>query len=293
MHETHTTENTATISILNLGHDDRDILLREIANLHKDIQLITAFVQDKLDKRARKKERKLARRLAEERRLREIEKARFYKSLVWYLRVRPWNFMPMPKNSFTLMELKVTELLARGQSDTEIAQKLNLKENSIPARICAINKRLKLRSRSELIEHYRNEFKERKKQRRRRCLTILYWLLNPPANPLNGSCINAPWEKGLGKSKWFRYVDLYISNEALERLSSQQMTALKLRLKGFDDEQIAERLKVRRQAVRSYFSEIRSTIHAVSAVKLASSEALVERFQRHPYFKTSKNQKTS
>lgn len=257
------------------------LLMREVRELRSDIQYIRDFVQAKQDKYNCKRHRKEQMRLAEQRERQAERNRSIYREIIWELEHRPWQFMPFPKWVFSPKELEMVKLLSQEATDAQIAQSMNIKEWSVPARICAINKRLNLKDREELIRCYEEQLRIRRKHLHRRCKVLLSWLLNPPEGYFNTS-IKGTWRRRLGKKKNFRYVGQYISDEIFKGEPPYKIQALKLLMKGLDEEQIATRLKIRKATLRSYYSEFRSMIKRVAGVTLSSNEDLVERFKKHP-----------
>ncbi|CAN5440040.1 hypothetical protein BH10CYA1_BH10CYA1_62100 [soil metagenome] len=271
---------------------DTDILetrlesfFEEIVEMRSDIQLIKAFVQAKQERQHQQREKKRQKRLAAKQEVQSRHDRRIYEEIVRNIRIRPWLFMPMSKRPFSPKEVQLIALVANDATDKQIAKQMSIQETSINSRVKAIARRLKLNDKTELIDFFRQGIMARRQHRHQRCLALLSWLLNPPAGFYYRSNINARWTRTFGKSKTFRYAGLHISDEVFDYLRPNQIEAMRFKIKGLNDKQIATRLKLSESTVKAYFAEFRSTIQTVTAVTIPSTDALILRFREHPRFK--------
>lgn len=261
------------------------MLMQEIQRIGSDVKYLRNIVQAKQEKLEAKRERKRQELLSQQKKEQAERNRRIYENLVDKLKDRPWQFMPYPKGPFSPKETEMVGLFANGNSDFQIAQKMGIKESSIPARLCVICKRLNLKERSELIEQFKKYTKNWKRHRRRRTRIILSWLLNPPPGHFEHSNINAGWRRKLGKSSSYRHAGPYITDEVFIYTNPHELLAWKFKMKGMRDEDIAAKMKIRKSTLQSYLSEVRTTIRIIAGVDLRSTEDLVKHYKEHPMFR--------
>ncbi|MBX3151508.1 hypothetical protein KF728_15245 [Candidatus Obscuribacterales bacterium] len=261
-----------------------DSLITDLGELRGDIQFIKAIFVKKQEKKEKRRERKRQKRLEEQLELEAARERGIYENIVWKLRHRPWQFMPMPKSNLTRKEMQLMSLVVKEETEAEIAQAMNIKVITVRALISALKKKLDLPDREDLIAAYLEQVRIRREHRRQRCIVLLSWLLDPPEGVNWRSEINATWKKTFGKAKTLRYKGPYISDEVVEYLKPYQVLAIKLKIKGLDNSAIAARLKIKPTTVRTYFAEVRSSIKGVCGVIVESDQELVDRFRKHPRF---------
>ena len=257
------------------------VLSQQLDGLHNDVRFIKTFFLEKQAKKARQRRKKEQKRLEIEKERKAKEDRSTYEHIVWEVKNRPWHFMPDPSSKLSPKELELVSLLVQGQTDKEIAEQMELKENSVTARICAANKKLELNSREELIAHYLDYQNILRKHRHRRCLILLSWLLNPPPGFTYHRNLNLTWKRTLGRGRKFYYKGPYIPQETFDRLRNYEHAALKLKLREFNNAEIAERLKIKETTLRSYFAEICSTIRRTAGVIITSDQALIVHYKEY------------
>jgi DNA-binding CsgD family transcriptional regulator len=176
--------------------------------------------------------------------------------------------------------MQMVALLARGKTDAEVAAMMNIKENSIGPRICAINTSIGTRTREEVIAYYHQYQDIYRKHRQRRSAVLLHWLLNPPPKSRHGWSLPVQWKRVIGRGKRFYNGGPYIPESTFKSLQDYKQKVLQLKMNGVDDKIIAEKYKLKETTVRSYMSDMKAHARWVSGVTV-SDEALIAAYKKY------------
>lgn len=251
------------------------LLMQELYRLRSDVRYLKGVVEKKQAKKAARREKRRLEELAREQKAWEERQRRSYEEIIRLLTESPWKLWPAPKGIFSPKEEEVVRLLASGKSDAKIAAKMGLKEGSIAARVCVINKRLNFKHRDELVASYFQHVQSRKEHRRCRCLRLLSWLFDPPTGRIARSNFKVSWRRRLGKAKTYQYAGPFITDEIFRYVKLHKLEAWKMKMKGMTDEEIAAKLKVRKSTSQSYLSEVRSRVQRTALKKVSLSSARI------------------
>jgi len=262
-------------------------LREQLCELRAEIRFIKDIFLAKQAKRERKTQKKAQIKLEREREKAAQAARSTYEHIVWQVRFRPWNLFPPPTCDFTTKERELLALLARNLTDQEVATKMNLKEPSITARVCAMKKKLGVQSREEALQRYYNYWKRFRDQRHERCLWLLSWLLNPPPGFNHRRNLNLSWRKAVGKGSSFSLAQPQVPLSAFDGLRPYEHAVLNLKIKGICDTEIAERLKLKRNTLKSYLGEIRGHIKITTGIVIRTEEQLVSAYKE--FLKRQKN----
>ncbi len=249
---------------------------QQLVEIQADVQYIKAvFVREEESRLAQQlKEEQAQRALETERTAREIRYR--YEDIVWRLRDnRTVKLIPPVPCKISARELEIVSLMARKYSDADIAVRLNLKENSISPRICAMNKTLGLSDRQQLVDFYTQHVAIVRAQRQQHCKTLLRWLLNPPPGFIRYPNFELRWQRKLGKGRDFCHVGDYIPRRVLDSLRPFEHRLLSLVLKGQNDESIASKLKIKATTIKTYLADIRSTVKMMTGSAVSTDTLLV------------------
>jgi DNA-binding CsgD family transcriptional regulator len=264
-------------------------LRQHLHELSADIRFIKDIFLAKRAKRERKNQKKAQSKLERERQKAAQEARSTYEHIVWQVRIRPWNLFPSPTCDFSTKERELLALLARNLTDQEVARRMNLKEPSITARVSAMKKRLAVRSREEVLQHYLNYRREFREQRNERALWLLSWLLNPPPGFNYRHNLNLRWRKSVGKGSSFHLTEPLVPLSTFTGLRPYEHAVLSLKIKGISDSEITERLKLKRNTLKSYLGEIRGHIKITTGISIESEEHLVRAYRE--FLKHEKSRK--
>jgi DNA-binding CsgD family transcriptional regulator len=122
----------------------------QLHELQQDIVFIKQFVLAKLAKKEKRRQKREQKRLEEQRAKKAKEDRSRYERIVWQMGYRHWDFMPPATSELSPKELELVSLLAQNKTEKEIAECMQLKENSVNPRICAANGKLGFNSREKL-----------------------------------------------------------------------------------------------------------------------------------------------
>lgn len=267
------------------------LLNQRLKEMHDDVQFIKKIYLEKQAKEERHRQKKERKRIELEQK-RKAEKDRsFYEETVSKLVRRPWEFMPAPAHGLSPKEWELVSLLASDRTDQEIASNMDIKENSVRPRVCAAYKKLGLNGRQDLISYYAKYQKSFNDHRRRRCLILLSWLLNPPAGFIRRANLKLHWRRSLGRALAFRYAGPHIPAKAFNLLRECEHRVLRLRTQDMTNGAIAERLKLKETTVRSLLAQVRYTVRVWTGVSVWSDEALTAAYAKYLQSLRRKNSK--
>jgi len=258
-----------------------EVLTDQLTSLQADTQYIKSFIELRVEKKARRRAEKEEARLAVERAREAHERRATYENIVWRMGHLPWHFMPFPKCSLSPKELDLVALLSRGKTASDIATIMNIKQSSVSPRICAVNKKLGLTTREELVAFYTDYMQSRRRHRNRRCQILLSWLLWPPEGFMHRRKYKLVWKRRLSRSKTYRHTGYYISPAVFDNLRHFAHEALKLKAKGLSQADIAARLNIKEPTLSSYYAQIRSDIRILAGVKISTDAELISAYKRY------------
>lgn len=277
----------ATINAPTGDQTDLTALREEITSLgfrlnqlQEDIRYIKDIFLAKQSKKERRRQKKEQARLAIEREAKARKNREMYEDIIWKLIRRPWSLMPAPQSKLSPKELELISLLARNKTHTEVAEHMALKENSIRPRICAACKKVGLRNEQELIAYYCDFRKQCHVHRRRRCLILLTWLLNPPPGFIRRRNLDPNWHQKMGRSRKFRYAGPYVPTSVFDRFRHYEHNVLRLKARGLSYAEIATRLNLKEAVLRGYFSQIRADIKGTCGATITDT-LLIDRYKKY------------
>jgi len=276
-----TIDNSANGSELTMLQTKLDWLSQRLDELHSDLKLIKDIFLKKQAKKQRRQEKKEQERLEIERQENEKEDRSNYEQIIRQVVHRPWALCPAPDSGVTEKELELLSILVPDQTDRKIALKMNIKEQSVSPRICALNKKLRLNSREDLISYYQNYRKIFRDHRHQRCLWLLSWLLDPPPGIQYRRKLTLTWRRKFGRGSNFHHAGPYIPPNVFDDLCHYEHAALKLRMAGCDNKAIAKQLKIKETTVSSYFARFRGHIKLYAGVSIRSEEELMRVYKEH------------
>ncbi len=250
-----------------------ETLENQLADLSRDIQFIKKFFVEKQDKRERRRQRKEAEQAKLERQQKEQRNRAIYEDIIWRIGFRLWALMPYPRSILNDKEMQVFSLLAQGKTEEQIADIIGISAKGVSTRICVAIKRHK-KGRKDLIEHYRQVQEAWREHRRKKCLWLVYWLLNPPPGIIHHRNLEIGWKRRLGRSKTFKRGGPFVPLNVFDEIKQREHTVLKLRAQGFDYETIAQRLKIKKECALGYVSEVRSNIKSTKHISLSEDAVL-------------------
>ncbi|MBX9877585.1 MAG: LuxR C-terminal-related transcriptional regulator [Candidatus Obscuribacterales bacterium] len=253
---------------------------QQLSDLQGDIRFIKEIFLRKQAKKVRRRQKKDQQRLEAEQARQARQTRATYEEIIWTLSRRPWMLMPTPPSQLSPKELELVSLLANNKTDVEIADRMSIKRNSIRPRICAASKKLKVNNQQELIAYYFGYQRMYREHRRRRCLSLLTWLLNPPPGFINRPNLDVRWKQALRYGRTLRYAGPYVPIKVFEQFRHYEHTALRLKTRGLSYAEIAVRLKLKEPVLRGYFSQIRSDIKRTTGVTI-SDDQLVSHYKKY------------
>lgn len=271
-----------------LTRSEIDTLKLQFEELRNDILFLKNIFLKKQAKKQKRREKKELERVEIEKEKKAREMRSRYEDIVWQVTHRLWDFMPNPQNVLSPKENELVWWLAKGRGDYDIAMQMKLRESSVSARICAINKKIGLSTRQDLIAYYSEYQKGLREHRHIRCLTLLSWLLYPPPGFFHRPNLRIAWLRRLGPGQSFHYVGSHVPGRVFDSFRDYEHTVLKLKSQGFDNAVIAERLKIKVTTVRSYLGEIRGGIRLMAGVNITSDKELISHYRKYQKRKASR-----
>jgi DNA-binding NarL/FixJ family response regulator len=224
--------------------------------------VVKDYVAAKIAKKEARKERQRQEALEAARKRRAEIKRDRYEDVVNEFRRRPWHLLQIPDGILSPREEETLSWLARGLSDELIAQKMNLKLDSIRPRLCAARKKLGIVDDDGLIQFYQAYRAERVEMRNAKIWTVIGMLLNPPPGERWQRDYPFRFERRLGKSKKLEYrvSGVAVADRVFDCLTPYRHNVMLLKSKGLSNEEIAQRLKIKASTIPGYISSVRSHV---------------------------------